>query len=444
METVKTVAEAIAFIHSRQRFKKTPSFERLTALLTALGHPEKASRFIHVTGTNGKGSTSKMIAQILRQAGLAVGLFSSPYITRFNERIQDNAGPISDEDLLGLVQTIVPIVHELDQVAGLGPTEFEVITAAMFLYFQRQPVDVVVLEVGIGGLWDSTEIIPDKLIAVITTVSLDHMQLLGSTIEAIAQQKAGIIQSQRPVVIGNLPAAAQQVIRDQAKALQAPLYTLGSNFQVRPGQIVESQDQLFDFESPRVKLKNVHLALRGRYQIANAAVAIETVLLVAPALGLVVTAAMVRQALAEVTWPGRFELVRTQPKPTIIDGAHNEAGITALTQTLASQYPRQQVGVVFAALTDKKFQTMLTELITLPAITVYLVPFQAPNKRQAVQPDDVKENGAVAKGIHFAKDWQTAYQALLNEPTIQTIVLTGSLYFVAEVRQVLLENQEKK
>lgn len=445
MQKVKTVAEAVAFIHSRQRFKKTPSFKRLTALLAALGHPEKASRFIHVTGTNGKGSTSKMIAQLLRQAGLAVGLFSSPYIMRFNERIQDNAGPISDDDLLAVMQTIEPIVADLDQSEELGPTEFEIVTAAMFLYFKWRPVDVVVLEVGIGGTWDSTEIIPDKLISVITTVSLDHMRILGSTIAAIASQKAGIIQSQRPVVVGALPKEALAVVESKAHALQAPLYVLGTDFQASQPHQVDLVNQYFDFQNSGLKLTDIRLALQGNYQVENAAIAIQTVLLVAKPLGIDITATMIRQALGQVTWPGRFETVLDSPKQTIIDGAHNQAGIAALAKTLAGPYANQKVGIIFAALEDKNVHAMLSTLMTaLPNIKLYVVPFQAPSKRQAVQLVDVQTWFKETTGIHFAKSWQSAYQALLADPSISTIVLTGSLYFISAVRQSLLEHQEKK
>src|SRR5699024_690356 len=199
MAKIETVRDAIDYIHGRHKWTKTPTFERLNKILARLGHPEQQLKYVHVTGTNGKGSTSKMIAQLLRASGLKVGLFTSPYILKFNERIQDDRGNIKDADLLDLVQRLAPIVEQLDVELPTGLTEFETLTVLMFMYFTEHPVDVVVLEVGVGGTWDSTTVIPDKIAAVITTVGLDHMHVLGNTITEIATQKAGIIQRQRPL-----------------------------------------------------------------------------------------------------------------------------------------------------------------------------------------------------------------------------------------------------
>ena len=199
---IESYAEALNFIHGRTKFKKIPTLDRMRLFLERLGNPQKGLKYVHVTGTNGKGSTVAMLRSMLMAAGLNVGSFTSPFITRFNERIALNAQPISDEDLTRLARKVEPVVQQLDQELPTGgPTEFEIDTAIMFCYFAEKQPDLVLLEVGIGGLYDSTNVIT-PLVSVITTVSWDHMKYLGDTLAKIAHQKAGIIKRGVPVVIG--------------------------------------------------------------------------------------------------------------------------------------------------------------------------------------------------------------------------------------------------
>lgn len=191
---IESYAEALNFIHGRTKFKKIPTLDRMRLFLERLGNPQKGLKYVHVTGTNGKGSTVAMLRSMLMAAGLNVGSFTSPFITRFNERIALNAQPISDEDLTRLARKVEPVVQQLDQELPTGgPTEFEIDTAIMFCYFAEKQPDLVLLEVGIGGLYDSTNVIT-PLVSVITTVSWDHMKYLGDTLAKIAHQKAGIIK----------------------------------------------------------------------------------------------------------------------------------------------------------------------------------------------------------------------------------------------------------
>ena len=203
---IQNYADALAFIHGRTKFKKIPTLKRMRRFLAELGNPEQGQRYIHVTGTNGKGSTVAMLRSMLLDSGLTVGSFTSPFITRFNERIEYNAQQISDDDLVRLTQRLEPVVEKLDrELPTGGPTEFEIDTALMFCYMAEKKPDVVLLEVGIGGLYDSTNVIIPN-VSVITTVGWDHMKYLGNTLGAIAKQKAGIIKQAVPVVIGKLPA----------------------------------------------------------------------------------------------------------------------------------------------------------------------------------------------------------------------------------------------
>jgi len=419
---IETYEQALAFIHGRHKWTKTPTFDRLALILATLNHPEEGKKFIHVTGTNGKGSTSQMITSILRATGLKVGLFSSPFIERFNERIQDNNGQIPDDVLVELTRELAPLVLAQDQEhPGLEMTEFEVVTTLMFMYFDRYPVDVAVLEVGIGGTWDSTEIIPDKLASVITSVSYDHMHVLGDTLAEIAQNKAGIIQKNRPVIVGDLPDEAMKVVTDTAFALKSPVLMNGKDFKMVTEDSVHYVSENRDIQ--------IELNLKGSYQICNAGVAITTVLAVAPELGLSISDENVQNGLSEVTWPARFETIVENPL-VIVDGAHNVGGIEALIDTLRTSYADKKIGVIFGALTDKHFETMLDRLLQEENIFVDVVPFVAPNARQSI---------TKLPFVHPRLRWQDSWTEALTDLQSQSdmVVITGSLYFVSEVRHVL-------
>ncbi|GAK30576.1 tetrahydrofolate synthase [Weissella oryzae SG25] len=427
---IKTYAEAINFIHGRSKWKKTPSFQRIETLLARLGNPHLQAQYVHITGTNGKGSTSKMLAQILRQANLSVGLFTSPYIMRFNERIQDDAGPIRDERLLALMQEIAPVVSQLDQEGvDAGPTEFETLTALMFLYFARYPVDVVILEVGIGGLWDTTNVVPasNKLATAITSISYDHQKILGKTLAEITTQKVGILRRGVPLVLGTLPAEAQSVVNLAIEKLNLEAAWLGHDFFSRQvGQ--EHGQQLIDFQG-RNHFRLLPLNLQGSFQVANAGVALRLAEIVLAKYKLELTENQVINALSTVSWPARFETLKKQPQ-LIIDGAHNVAGVEQLAQTIRENFAEQPIQVIFGALTDKEYRAMLQILVKLPQVQLAVAEFQAPGSRQAVSAPKLDDDAALANILVYP-DWRTALAATKpDQPTI----ITGSLYFVSEVR----------
>lgn len=273
---IESYVEALNFIHGRTKFKKIPTLDRMKLFLERLGNPQKGLKYVHVTGTNGKGSTVAMLRAVLMETGLNIGSFTSPFITRFNERIALNAKPISDEDLTRFARKVEPVVQQLDQELPTGgPTEFEIDTAIMFCYFAEKQPDLVLLEVGIGGLYDSTNVIT-PLVSVITTVSWDHMKYLGDTLAKIAHQKAGIIKEKVPVVIGRLSPSAHQVIMEEATEKNAKVYELGKDFSARKinhnvikAEIIYDGGQLHHFRS--------NLGLAGDYQVENSAIAITTV-----------------------------------------------------------------------------------------------------------------------------------------------------------------------
>ncbi len=324
---------------------------RTEALLEALGRPQDGLRIVHVAGTNGKGSTCAFIAGILQAAGYRTGLFTSPYILRFNERVQVNRQDISDEELY---ETAV-MVRRAAETLSERPTAFELITAVALVHFRRVDCDVAVLEVGLGGRLDSTNVV-DPEVCVITPVALDHTHMLGDTIPQIAVEKAGIIKQGVPVVCAPQEPEAFKVIEERAQLMGAPLTM------VRPERLqtrTEGLTQVFSYKD----IEEVRLRMAGIYQPYNAAAAIE----VARALGEMnwnITNVAIKSGLEAATWPGRFEVVEHNPT-VIVDGGHNEQGARALSTSLAEYFPQGGVNFAMGVLRDKNYRAMLGEVLSL-------------------------------------------------------------------------------
>lgn len=391
-EDMRTVAEAIAYIHSRPKGGQKESLERMHALLDRLGNPEKIlPPAIHVTGTNGKGSVATMSSNILQSAGLHTGLFISPFITDFRERIQIDNKMIASEDLLSVTQDVADILIDLDrELAPDIPTEFEVLTAIMFTFFARQDLDALVIEVGIGGLLDSTNVMPNARVAVITNVGLDHQALLGPTIADIARQKAGIIHKNMPVVIGQISSEALSVIKEHASNV-----IVGQLGEFKPG-------------------------LPGEYQIVNTATAVAAV----RAFDEHIPDSAIIHGLASTRFPARFELLN---KNLMIDGAHNAQGLHALYKALINSYPTGKIHLIIGSLMDKNVTDSFSEILAQNRFAITLVPFTGPNGRHSLNIEATAKKYPVGTAV----SWQTA----LRQSDADLTVLTGSLYFVSKVRE---------
>lgn len=434
---IESYAEALNFIHGRTKFKKIPTLDRMKLFLERLGNPQKGLKYIHVTGTNGKGSTVAMLRAVLMETGLNIGSFTSPFITRFNERIALNAKPISDEDLTRFARKVEPVVQQLDQELPTGgPTEFEIDTAIMFCYFAEKQPDLVLLEVGIGGLYDSTNVIT-PLVSVITTVSWDHMKYLGDTLAKIAHQKAGIIKEKVPVVIGRLSPSAHQVIMEEATEKNAKVYELGKDFSARKinhnvikAEIIYDGGQLHHFRS--------NLGLAGDYQVENSAIAITTVQIVLKKLGIPVVAADLKKGLALTQWPGRMETVINEPL-VLLDGAHNLPGMQALVKTIHDDFSDREVYVLVAILADKQYELMLGELASLGNVHLMVTNFAGPGpQRPSANLTTTISEFKTKHPIQVAENWQTGFVKLSQELAADDVmIITGSLYFVSEVRKNL-------
>lgn len=435
---INSYEDALKFIHGRTKFKKIPTLNRMRRFLAELGNPQIGLNYIHVTGTNGKGSTVAMMRSMLIASGLTVGSFTSPYITRFNERIALDGQPISDQDLTRLTAKIEPVVAKLDrELASGGPTEFEIDTAIMFCYMAEQQPDVVLLEVGIGGLYDSTNVIIPA-VSVITTVGWDHMKYLGNTLGQIASQKAGIIKEKVPVVIGRLPEEALAVVTSQATKNKASLSELGRDFTARKINGHELRAKI-RYQDAQIGRHDFELGLGGDYQVANGGVAIRAVILYLHQLGLPIDIRALKQGLKKATWPGRLEIINDQPL-VILDGAHNLPGMQALVKTIKDDFADRDIYVLVAILADKQYELMLGELASLGNVHITVTHFDGPAKsRPSADLTSLTKQIKSRYPMQTIEQWQVAIAQIASQLSADDVlIITGSLYFISDVRQLFL------
>ena len=345
-----TLDEALRYIHEVCWKGTIPGLERIQALLDAMGNPERKCKFVHVTGTNGKGSTCAMVASILRKAGYKTGLYTSPYLIRFNERIQINGEQISDADICELTEYVKPFAESIFE----RPTEFEMVTAIGFEYFARHKCDIVVCEVGMGGEFDATNVIPAPEAAVICNIGLDHTEVLGNTLEKIAGAKAGIIKPGCDAVLYRERPSVEAVFEERCKALNAPLHK--ANFDSLHLLSHSLEGQVFDWE----RFHALRLPLLGEHQLHNAAVALTTARVLQKR-GWKITDEQIREGIESVRWPGRFELMRKDPM-FIIDGGHNPQCIEALVKNIRDYLPGRELTVLTGVLGDKDFHCMYRDV----------------------------------------------------------------------------------
>lgn len=421
--------ETVAAIHALPRLAKTGGQQRINRLLAALNHPERSGAYVHVTGTNGKGSTANAIGHILQASGLTVGLFTSPYIMRFNERFQIDATPIDDGRLVEAAATTFDALKAVQTAdPAFGVTEFEFISAMAFVIFKQAQVDVAVIEVGIGGDTDATNVIT-PLVSVITSVGLDHAALLGDTLASVATHKAGIIKPTVTVVTTALPEEALTVVAARVAETHSPWLVDGRDFRVTSGRTVD-WGQTFTFEDADGKLARLRIPLVGIHQVHNAGLAIATAKIAAKALHHALLPREIRAGLNASTWPARLERISEEPL-MILDGAHNPQGVTALLAALKSLLGGQPTTLIVGMLADKATEAMWAAFAASP-YRIWAVP--VPDNPRAAALTDVP-TGVAAR--QFAS-WQEALAAHLAEFADEPLVVTGSLYLVSAVRQTLL------
>ena len=412
--------QAMEYIHAVQWAGHKPGLTRTRTLLAALGDPHKKLQFVHVAGTNGKGSTAAMLASCLQAAGYRVGLYTSPFINRFNERIQINGQQIPDEALVELVEQVKPAADAMEDV----PTEFEIITALGMLYFARQQCDIVVLEVGLGGTLDSTNVIEKPACAVITALGMDHVKELGPTLADIAAAKAGIIKPGCPVVSYGGAPEADAVLRRVAAQQHAPFTEVDfAKLQVTGGDL---DAVTFSFDG----LDGVRLPLIGSYQPRNAALAI-TALRVLRQQGWNIPESAIRTGLEQVSWPGRFELLRHSPA-FVLDGSHNAHGMRATVQSLKDRFPGQKFVFLISIMADKDVDEMLALLAPLAERFVTVTAHNPRAMPAQTLAEHIRAYGCTAEAADSIEAGVARAEELGGEGPVCAL---GTLYFSGDVRQ---------
>jgi len=427
---IHTYADAVQWIHSRLPFGIKPGLERMEWLMERLGYPQRRIKAIHIAGTNGKGSTVTYLRSILQEAGYSVGTFTSPYILQFNERISVNGVPISDAEIVELVNVIKPLVEEVEQTELGAPTEFEVITAMAFYYFGKVNIqDIVIFETGLGGRFDSTNVIY-PLISVITNVGFDHTHILGDTVEKIAFEKAGIIKAGVPVITAVEQEEALQVIYDKANAEKAKAYVLGSDFVIKDYQSMGGGEN-FSVDTLFAKYRDLSITMFGFHQVKNAALAIMTADYLRMYYSFIIEEEKLRSGLKSASWVGRFEKISDNPT-IIIDGAHNPEGAVSLAETLKTHYSGRNIHVVFSCLKDKDVHNMLRTIEKI-ATTVTFTSFAFPRAYSAEELWAMSEH----RNKIYSEDWKVAVEKATEgaEKDNGIVVVTGSLYFISELRK---------
>ena len=409
--------------------------ERMVELLALRGNPHLKLKVIHIGGTNGKGSTIAFLKKMLKKIGLRVGVFSSPYLIHYTDQISINGESIPETRLEALMEDYRSLL-EGEAAANLqGTTEFEILTAIAFEYFASEKVDVAIMEVGMGGLLDSTNIC-QPILAGITTIGLDHVALLGNTLEVIAEQKAGIVKQGIPLVTGSITLEALSVIDAIATKKNAPKIAYEKDYQVKHLESVE-MGEVFTYTSP-VRQGHFQTGLLGLHQIENAGMAITLLDTYCQATGReLISNDLLAQALEETRWPGRLEIVSRDPL-LILDGAHNPHAIKALLATLQERFAGYHKEILFTCIKTKALEDMLDLLETIPDSDLTLTHF---DDSRATDRTLLKEV-AQSRNLNY-QTWQAFLDQLTlkNQDKKTVRLVTGSLYFLSQVRAYLMERK---
>ncbi|HEU8522537.1 TPA: bifunctional folylpolyglutamate synthase/dihydrofolate synthase [Streptococcus pneumoniae] len=412
--------------------------ERMVELLALRGNPHLKLKVLHIGGTNGKGSTIAFLKKMLEKLGLRVGVFSSPYLIHYTDQISINGESISEARLEALMADYQSLL-EGEAVANLqGTTEFEIITALAYDYFASEQVDVAIMEVGMGGLFDSTNVC-QPILTGITTIGLDHVALLGDTLEAIAEQKAGIIKQGMPLVTGRIAPEALAVIDRIAEGKDAPRLAYGTDYQVRHQDSVVT-GEVFDYTSA-VRQGRFQTSLLGLYQIENAGMAIALLDTFCQEDGRELASNdFLGQALEETSWPGRLEIVSRDPL-MILDGAHNPHAIKALLVTLQERFADYHKEILFTCIKTKALEDMLDLLGAMPDTELTLTHFADSRATD----ESVLKEAAKSRNLSY-QYWHDFLEQNVTDKKEekQTVrIVTGSLYFLSQVRVYLMERKNE-
>ncbi len=429
--------EALDYINDKDKFGSRLGLDSIGRLLSLLGDPQEELKCIHIGGTNGKGSTASYLTNALMSGGYSVGLFTSPYIERFNERIQMNGKDIPDEELGRITGMIKEKADIMVSEGYEHPTTFEIVTAIGFIYFMEESVDYVVLEVGLGGRYDSTNIIKKPIASVLTTIDYDHIDVLGDTLEKIAYQKGGIIKNGSIVVSYPQEEESMGVLKDIANEMDAKFYLSPvENVEIK---VISSSGAVFDFKYKDYYMEDINITMLGEYQVYNAALALTTLFVLRENNLIDINDRQILEGLKNTKWPGRLEVLGNNPT-FLIDGAHNVQGIDQLKKALEF-FDYQKLVLGMGILKDKDTSKMV-ELLAPMADVVVATEVNMPRKLDAAQlGDKIKKYNS---NVFVEKDIKKAILKtieLANEEDM--IVFGGSLYLIGEVRTIFKNTIDK-
>ncbi|EHJ00209.1 FolC bifunctional protein [Clostridium sp. DL-VIII] len=427
-----TYDEAMNYISSVGKFGSNYGLERTFRILELLGNPHEKLKMIHIAGTNGKGSTTAMITKILRGYGYKVGMYTSPYLEEFEERIQINGENIEKDKLVSLLEQVKIVIKKVIEEGFEHPTEFEIITALMFLHFYNEKVDYAVIEVGLGGRLDSTNVITPK-VSVIASISLDHINILGDSLKDIAGEKAGIIKEKVPVVLYPQEKDAEEVVLKAAKEKNSKVYLLKKE----DCRLIDiNNDKLYqNVEVKSIKnTYNIKLPLLGEHQILNLSVALNTIETLFEKENIIINRELIEKSLEDVKWIGRLEVLRKKPT-VVIDGAHNIDGIRALRKNVEKYFKYKKLYLLLGILADKQVKEMVKE-ITPIAEKVYAL---TPHSDRAELCEDLKKEILEYNSNTVAlENYEEAFESALKEAEEDDLILvSGSLYMIGDMRKII-------
>ncbi len=424
MGGITTVSQAVDFFFDVKGIKRTRGLDRMRSFMHLLGDPQERLRFVHVAGTNGKGSTCACIESIMRHAGYKTGMFISPHLKDFNERISVNGENIPDADLIELANILEPVANSMEEY----PTVFELIAAAGFLYFDRCRCDIVVLEVGVGGIFDPTNIIPVPEVAVITPIGLDHCSVLGNTLPEVASNKAGIIKAGGRAAVYPGDADVNAVFSEQCRKVGAELRS--PDFDAINVLSSGLDELIFDFGS----YKNIHLPLVGTYQPRNAALALTAVDFLRLQ-GWHIGEGAVLAGLANVKWPGRFEVLCKKPV-FVLDGSHNPHGFAATAASLAHYFPERKFIFIMGIMEDKDYSGVLEIALPIAESIIAVAPDDGRALSSVRLSEIVRANSVDAVSCDSVEEAvHLAFKTAGNEGVICAF---GSLYLSSEIKEQVL------
>lgn len=424
--------ESLKYIEETHKFGIRLGLDNMKNLLELLGNPQDKLNIIHVAGTNGKGSTCSFISSILKESGYKVGLYTSPFLETFTERIRVNGENISQED----VARIVNLIKEKTEESGIHPTEFEIVTAMAFLYYYEQDVDFVALEVGLGGRFDATNIINKSEVSVITSISLDHVGILGDTVENIAYEKGGIIKENGTVIMYDQDEKIKNVIKDICKEKNAKYIEVKFNdIDIKQSDIYS---QKYDCSVLGKSYENLEIKLIGEHQINNSILALATIQTLKEDKGLNMTQDAIRKGLIETRWPGRIEKIMDEPI-FIIDGAHNEDGAKSLAKSIQKNFNGKKLTLLIGMLEDKDIDSVLS--ILMPYFSKVITT--TPDNPRAIDCNILKDKISKYVDNIVAKESieDAVKYSLENTKEDEIIISAGSLYMIGTVRTIV--NKEK-